>query len=147
MKKQISRALLGLVAALTLVVAAQAQAVNAVVITVPFDFVAGEKLMPAGRYTVRRITSDAESALIIRSVDGRASAVFLTNTGHAGPRGSALVFRLRGDRHFLAEVAMPGAASVRELPKSSAERRLQRELAEQKKADDSKTVTVIGSVQ
>ena len=147
MKKQISRVLLGLVAALTLVVAANAQAVNAVVINVPFDFVAGEKLMPAGRYAVRRVKSDAESALIIRSVDGRSTAVFLTNTGDARPRASALVFRLRGDRHFLAEVSMPGTASVRELPKSSAERRLQRELAEQKKADDSKTVTVIGSVR
>lgn len=148
MKKQISRALLGMAAALVLTVAANAQVMNSVVISVPFDFVAGEKVMPAGRYTVRRVTSAAESALIIRSEDGRSTAVLLTNTGEAHPRHTALVFRLRGDRHFLAEVSMPGAASVRELPKSAAERRLQRELAEQQqKADDAKTVTVIGSVQ
>jgi hypothetical protein len=42
---------------------------------------------------------------------------------------------------------MPGTASVRELPKAGAERRLERELAEQDKSDDSKTVTVVGSVQ
>ncbi|HEX7313383.1 MAG TPA: hypothetical protein VF297_05655 [Pyrinomonadaceae bacterium] len=147
MKKQISRALLGLSAALVLAVAVNAQAFHAVVISVPFDFVAGEKVMPAGRYTVRRVTADAESALIIRGEDGRSTAVFLTNTGGANPRTAALVFRLRGDRHFLAEVSMPGAASIRELPKSSAERRLERELAEQNKSDDSKTVTVVGSVQ
>lgn len=147
MKKQISRALLGLAAALALAVAANAQDLNTVLIRVPFDFVAGAKQMPAGRYTVRRLRSDAETALLLRSEDGRSTAVVLTNTGGANPRASALVFRQYGDRYFLAEVSMPGTASVRELPKTGAERRLERELAEQNKADESKTVTVVGSVQ
>ena len=146
MKKQISRALLGLAAALALAVAAHAQVLNAVVIRVPFDFVAGGKQLPAGSYTVRRVRSDAETALIIRSEDGRSSAVVLTNTGDGSPSTAALVFRQHGDRYFLAEVSMPGAASVRELPQTGAERRLARELAEQK-GGESKTVTVVGSVQ
>ena len=147
MKKQISRALLGLAAALALGVAANAQAVmNKVVIRVPFDFVAGGRQMPAGSYTVRRVRSDAEAALIIRSEDGRSSAVVLTNTGDAGPSTAALVFRQHGDRYFLAGVSVPGTASVRELPKSLAERRLERELSEGK-GGGSKTVTVVGSVQ
>ena len=146
MKKQISRALLGLAAALMLAVAANAQVLHTVVIRVPFDFVAGEKQMPAGRYTVRRVKSDAESALIIRSEDGRATSVVLTNTGDTNPRAAALSFRQHGDRHFLAEVSMPGTASVRELPTSGAERRLERELAEQK-GGESKEVTVVGSIQ
>lgn len=147
MKKQISRALLGLVAALMLGVAADAQVLNAVVIRVPFNFVAGDKQMPAGRYTVKRIKSDAESALLIRSVDGRSAAVVLTNTGEQNPRAAAFIFRQLGDRYFLAEVSMPGAASARELPKASSERRLERELAEQKKSDAAKTVTVVGSME
>ena len=147
MKKQISRALLGLAAALALAVAAHAQVLNAVVISVPFDFVAGEKQLPAGRYTVRRVRSDAESALLIRSEDGRSTAVVLTNTGDANPRTAALVFRQHGDRYFLAEVSVPGTASVRELPRAGAERRLERELAAQNKSGESKTVTVVGSVQ
>jgi hypothetical protein len=148
MKKQISRALLGLAATLVLAVAANAQVLHTVVMRVPFDFVAGGKQMPAGRYTVRRIRSDAESALLIRSEDGRATAVVLTNTGEPQPRSAALVFRQHGERHFLAEVSMPGTASVRELPKTAAERRLERELAERKAGDgESKTVTVVGSVQ
>ena len=147
MKKQTTRALLGLAAALMLTVAANAQVLNTVTVRVPFDFVAGEKQMPAGRYTVQRIRTDSESALLIRSEDGRSKAVVLTNTGEKSPRRAALSFRQLGVRYFLAEVSMPGTASVRELPKAGAERRLERELAEQDKSDDAKTITVVGGVQ
>ena len=147
MKKQISRALLGLAAALALAATASAQVSRTVLIRVPFDFVAGEKRMPAGRYTVQRIKSDSETALLIRSEDGRSSAVVLTNTGKSQPRTAALGFRQHGDRYFLAEVSMPGTASVRELHKAGVERRLERELAEQHKSGESKSVTVVGSVQ
>lgn len=147
MKKQISRALLGLAAALALAVAADAQVLHAFTIRVPFDFAAGGKQMPAGRYTARRIKSDSETALLIRSEDGRASAVVLTNKGEENPTAAALVFRQFGDRYFLAEVSMPGTASVRELPRTGAERKLERELAEQNRFEESKTVTVAGGVQ
>ena len=146
MKKQISRALLGLAATLALAFAANAQVFHTFVVRVPFDFYAGAKQMPAGRYTVRRVRADAESALIISSEDSRSSAVVLTNQGEADPSATALVFRQHGDRYFLAEVSMPGTASVRELPRTGAERRIERELAEQK-GGESKTVTVAGSVQ
>lgn len=146
MKKQISRALLGLVATLALAVAVNAQGLSTFVVSVPFDFIAGTKQLPAGRYTISRVRSDAETALIIRSEDGRSSAVFLTNRSDADPGAAAFVFRQHGDRYFLAEVSMPGTASVRELPKTGAERRIERELAEQK-GSESKTVTVVGNVQ
>ena len=147
MKKQISRALLSLAAALALTVAAHAQSWRTVSIRVPFDFVAGEKHLPAGRYTVQRIKSDSETALLIRSVDGRTSAVILTTTGAPQPSTAELLFRQHGDRYFLAAVSMPGTASVRELPRASAERRLERELAEQNQPAESKTVTIVGSVK
>lgn len=147
MKKQISRALLGLTATLALAVVCGAQGLHNVVISVPFDFVAGAKQLPAGRYTVSRVRTDAETALIIRSEDGRTGAVVLTNRGAANLNAAAeFVFRQHGDRYFLAEVSIPGTASVRELPKSGTERRLERELAE-RKGGESKNVTVIGSVQ
>jgi hypothetical protein len=147
MKKQISRALLGLAAALVLAVAADAQVLHAVTFRVPFDFAAGGKQMPAGRYTARRIKSDSEAALLIRNEDGRTSAVVVTNKGEENPTAAALVFRQHGDRYFLAEVSMPGTASVRELPRTGAERKLERELDEQNKPVESKTVTVAGGFQ
>lgn len=147
MKKQISRVLLGLVAALALTVVADAQVLRKVSINVPFDFVAGGKQMAAGNYTVRRIGSDAQTVLVIRNEDSHTSAIILSNAGKANPTAAAFVFRRHGGKHFLAEISMPGTASVRELPKSSAERRLERELAEQNTSDDMKTVTVVGSLQ
>jgi hypothetical protein len=148
MKKQITTALLGLTVALALAVSANARVLHVFVLNVPFNFVAGEKQMPAGRYTVQRVNFDAESALLIRSEDGRSTAIVLTNKAESQPRAAALTFRQHGDRYFLAEVSMPGTASVRELPKTGAERRLERELADEKNVDGaSKTVTVVGSVQ
>src|SRR5688572_9131306 len=150
MKKQISRALLGLVAVLTLAGAASAQSSRGVEVYVPFDFVAGEKRMPAGDYTVRRVRVDSETALVIQGAGKGAAAVVLTNRGDENPTRAALTFRQHGDRYFLAEVSMPGASSVREAPKTGAERRVERELAAQSKADsaaESKTVTVVGRVQ
>lgn len=149
MKKQISRALLGIVATLSLFVFVNAQTARAVVVQVPFDFVAGEKQLPAGRYMVRRIRSDSETTLIIRSVDGRTSTLVLTHTGEGNPRTASLSFRQHGERYFLAEVSMPGTSSIRELSKTGGERRVERELIEQAKSHEgeSKTVTVVGSVQ
>ena len=149
MKKQISRALLGLAATLALAVAAHAQVLNAVVIRVPFDFVAGAKQMPAGRYTVRRVRVDSESALLIRGEGSGAAAVVLTNRGGENPSGALLTFRQHGERYFLAEVSMPGAASAREVPKTGGERAAQREAAARSKPGtaEPKSVTIAGSLR
>jgi len=152
MKKQITRTLLGFFAALVLAAGAQAQTARAVEVQIPFDFVAGQKLLPAGGYTVRRVRVDSESALLIKGVGkGAASAVVLTSTGDENPERAALTFRQHGERYFLALVSMPGTASVRELAKTGAERAAERETAAAAKsdhgADDAKTVTVAGRVQ
>ena len=150
MKKQITSTLLGVVAVLALTAAAaHAQTARAIRVQVPFEFAAGGKQMPSGLYTVRRVRVDSESALVIRAEGGREAAIFLTNAGRGGAAVRAsLTFRQHGDRYFLAEVSIPGTASVRELPKSGGERRTERELIEEARAGkDSKTVTVVGSVQ
>ena len=150
MKKQITRTLVGLVMLLALVASASAQAARRVAIEVPFDFVAGQKHLPAGRYIVSRVQRDGESALMIRSEDGRHAAIFLTNSADATPARAELSFRrYDGERYFLASVSIPGAAEVREVRKSGGEERLEREMRAQAKTGDdaTKTVTVVGSVQ
>jgi hypothetical protein len=46
-------------------VAAHAQEEGKVVVSVPFDFFAGTKMLPAGNYSVSRSSSDTKSPLII----------------------------------------------------------------------------------
>lgn len=148
MKKQISMALLGLVLTLAAGAAAFAQTPHALVIQLPFDFVAGEKRMPAGRYAVSRVSVNAESALLIRSEDGHGAAVVLTSTGKAPASRAALSFRQYGGRYFLAEVSVPGMASVREVRKTGGEKRVEREfVAEAEDGGAVRKVTVVGSVQ
>ena len=145
MKKQISRTLLGFIAVLMLAAAANAQASRGIDVQVPFDFVAGQKQMPAGRYTVRRMRLDSETALLIRGEGKDAAAVVLTSSGDQNTTGASLTFRQHGERYFLAEISIPGTASVRELTKTRAER----ELIEQAKsgAAEPKTVTIAGTMR
>jgi hypothetical protein len=151
MKKQISMTVLGFFAVLVLAAAAaNAQTTRGIEIQVPFDFVAGKKQLPAGNYTVRRARFDSESVLIIQGEGkGAGAAVVLTNTGEEDPARASLTFRQLGERYYLAEVSMPGTASVRELVRTGAERAAERELIEQAKAGASnqKTVTIAGSVR
>ena len=148
MKKQITSALLGFVAVLVLAGTADAQTARGITVQVPFDFAAGGKLLPAGRYTVSRVRVDSESALVIRGERGGAASFVLTHTGGGSPARASLTFRQHGDRYFLAEVSMPGTSSVREVPKTGAERRAERELIEEAKAGgEQKKVTVFGSVE
>lgn len=143
MKKQISRTLLSLAAVLMLAASVPAQTAGVIRVHIPFDFVAGQKQLPAGRYIVRRVRRDSETALLIRAEGGRGSAVILTSAGEGDPGRASLSFRQLGERYFLAEVSMPGTSSVREVSQTGG----RRELIEQAKAGGTKKVTVLGSVR
>lgn len=151
MRKQITSALLGLATLFVLAAAAHAQTARGIAVQVPFDFVAGQKRLAAGRYIVRRVGSDSGSTLLIESADGRSAAVVFTGEGESSPRAAQVVFRRRGESFFLASVSVPGAASVREVPESRAEKKLAEELARRAKSGASdaavKTVAVAGEVR
>lgn len=153
MKKQIMRALLGFTLLTTLAASAQAQAGRRLNVHVPFDFVVAGRQLPAGDYSVRRVTKDSESTLIIQGKDGRGAATVITNAGAREPASAELTFRRRGGSYFLASVSIPGTASVRQVPPSKSETKRVRELIEQAKADGDSggdsagIVTVTGSVQ
>jgi hypothetical protein len=83
MKKQIMNALLGLAVVTTLAVSAYAQSGRRMTVHIPFDFVVSGKQMPAGDYSVRRVSKDSEGALLIQSEDGRRVATVFTNASAA----------------------------------------------------------------
>ncbi len=152
MKKQIMIALLGITILAAMAVTASAQAGRRLTVHVPFDFVVGGRQLPAGDYSVRRITKESETALMIQSADGRSAATVMTNASGEEPSRAELTFRQHGDEYFLASVSMPGTVSVREVPRSKAEQRRTRELIEQAEAgrgpeEPAAVVTVAGTVQ
>ena len=150
MKKQIMRAVVGFALMTVLAASSYAQSGRRLTVHVPFDFVVAGRQMPAGDYSVRRVSKDSEVALIIQSRDGRKVATVFTNSSRREPQRADLRFRQHGENYFLSEISIPGTAGVREIPRSKSEEMRVRELIEQAKAGGdsaTKTVTVIGNVQ
>jgi len=113
MKKWYSSVVLTVTCLLGLSMSAHAQDVDKVAVNVPFDFVAGGQSLPAGTYTISRVSDQTSSALLIRSND---SSLFLlpivfdeVSADHA-----ELSFQHIGDKYFLSKVGtLSGAYAIR----------------------------------
>lgn len=77
-----------------------------VVVTVPFEFIAGTKTLPAGTYTVRSTSAVAKSPLIISNRDGGAILLPLAFDDTAAADAS-LSFNQVGDQHLLSQIKTP----------------------------------------
>lgn len=100
----------------------QAQSEGRVEVNIRFDFQVGNKVLPAGEYTVKPLT---QKSVVIKSADGREVLVALTpNSVKAGAKATTekLVFRRYGNQYFLAQVWTIRGADGRELAPSKAER-------------------------
>jgi len=108
-----------------LLVASAAQAQTNVKADIPFDFVVGNQSMPAGEYLVAS-QGFGSPAIWIRSEDGKATAVTMTNACvSADPSDKTkLVFRHLAGQYFLSQIWTEGNSSGRELLKSKTEMHL-----------------------
>ena len=84
---------------------------------IPFSFYVGNKVMPAGQYTVLQLN---ETATVLQLSDRSASKVFIT---HSAQRKEAItepvmVFRHIGDLHFLSQIWNGDGNQGRELAPS-----------------------------
>ena len=98
---------------------------------VPFNFAVGSKILPAGTYDIGAISSDPKM-LLLKARDGNSSMIVGSNSAE-NPKGaekSKLVFNRYRDQYFLAEIWVKGATSGRQLPKTSREKELAKELAQ-----------------
>ncbi len=95
---------------------ASAQVADQVVAHVPFQFVAGDAVLPAGTYTVRPDSSDPTMLWIINA-DGRPASAVLTEWGGPDNDGTQamLQFKKYGEAYMLSSVALPGEAA-RQIP-------------------------------
>ena len=71
MKKHYASIVLTLASLIGLGVSAVGQEKPEVVVNVPFDFVVGDRTLPAGKYTVNRASDDHLGPLSFRSYDAR----------------------------------------------------------------------------
>ncbi len=87
---------------------------------IPFDFHAGEKVLPAGRYTVRQ----QGSILLLRTTEGAKGAALMTNATYSAGRSAPaqLVFHRYGDTYFLSVVWSQESPFGRELLLTKSER-------------------------
>jgi len=121
MKKQYLTVLFTLICVLGLGLGARAQEEDTVVTKVPFDFVAGGKVLPAGKYTVNRVSPTTGSReLEMRSYETRAS-VFVLPTVFDDVRSDKvqLHFEHLGDTYFLSAVETPIGTYSIDIPPSA----------------------------
>jgi hypothetical protein len=100
---------------------------------IPFDFVVGDKTLPAGEYVVGMITNSSDEGIVVRSRDGKRSAMRLTSSVQATmrhERGALTFYRGDVDKiYYLKDIWKSGAAVGRQLLPSKAQRAAERRLA------------------
>lgn len=139
MEKQILRnaTTFGLFAVLALVAAvstARAQSPVNISVDVPFDFYVGDRLMSAGRYTVKRVARDTNRVLVVAGQDeGDRVTAMTAPVTRREVRQSQLVFHRYGEQYFLRGTWTVGdteGCAFAESKQERAARRMRRQLVE-----------------
>jgi hypothetical protein len=116
-------AIIILATALTAGAQAQSSSAQRVIANIPFAFTVGSKTLPAGKYTITVVNPSSDRrALQIRSMNGRSSAIVLTNaiSGHMSD-SSKLVFERYDDRYFFAQAQLSGDSTTLAALRSKSE--------------------------
>jgi hypothetical protein len=121
MKKQYFAILLTVVGVFGLSAGARAEDQDAVVVNVPYDFVAGSRVLPPGTYTVsRRDSSGARETLVISSRETKASVLVLpTFFAEGRSQNPHLDFETVGNRHFLSLIQTSHGVYTLAIPPSA----------------------------
>ena len=116
MNKSYLTAVLTLTCLLGSGVTARAQDTEGVRVNVPFEFVAGGETLPAGTYTVGRLSPEPYSTIVIT---GNGHGALVLPSAIDGPRAEQpkLSFEHVGDKYFLSEVDTPGGNYTLALPR------------------------------
>jgi hypothetical protein len=113
------------------VASVSAQNAGDLAVSIPFEFAAGGKTLPAGDYYVRRSFDGSRTIMRLVSKSDSVSVYLATHAVQTNniQNDSKLVFNKYGQQLFLAQVWSAGRSTGEELNKSGRERGLQRELA------------------
>lgn len=111
------------------VVTVQAQSRGKLEVNIPFEFQIGNQTLPAGEYSVKRLT---QNSILVQSADGQESVIAQTpGTVQAKSNRTAaqekLVFHKYGSQYFLSQVWMVRGSEGRALNQTDAERQAAKE--------------------
>jgi hypothetical protein len=88
-----------------LTIPAKAQAVDQLIVKVPFPFVAAGQTFSAGEYKISRLRDEEPRILVLTSLENRAAVVTLLTESHeTSNHKGQLVFTTVGDQHVLSSV-------------------------------------------
>jgi hypothetical protein len=119
MKKQYVTVLVALICVITLGLAAQAQDEDTVIAKVPYDFVAGGVVLPAGTYRISRVDTGGIRELAISSYETGASALLLPTVFADAPEEHPhLTLKLVGGKYFLSGIQTANGVYTLALPRS-----------------------------
>lgn len=117
MRYKLGNALLILASLCGLVVGARAE--THLIVKIPYQFVAGGRTLPAGTYTVSRLSDDRRAGLIIVSYEQRSGVLVLTNQFENRPADDAKVrFERVGDMYYLSSIETLDGVYTVPLPRS-----------------------------
>ena len=125
MTKKIINTLTGLVLLLAVAAPLHAGSIlnHEMTVSVPFGFIAGDKSLPAGDYSVQ---VNPERGSVVLHQEGQSPLILLTNqreSTNTPPRGK-LVFKRYGANFFLSEVWNQDNATGQALTPSAAEKEM-----------------------
>jgi hypothetical protein len=106
MKKLYLRIAVALAGIAALGITTKAQAVDQIVVTVPFEFVVGGTTLPAGTYRVHRVSKDDPTGgLVLTSYENHAIATVLPiDIESAHNNKPELTFRTAAGQHLLSRI-------------------------------------------
>jgi hypothetical protein len=104
-------------------ISAQEQAVKA---NVPFDFTVGDKLLPAGHYTISLANANV---IKIQNSEQRVTILTMATADGNESNTGKLVFNKYGDQYFLREILCSQAAMNMAVPASKQEKRVRTQQA------------------
>jgi hypothetical protein len=111
-----------------------AQTVDRMSFKIPFEFHVGNARFAPGDYEMQTRVNQDPLLFKLRSVENNSTVLFYTLSAMSArePETSQLIFSRYGNEYFLRKVWREGAVNQRELPASSAERKLRKKTHDKK---------------
>ena len=122
---KISRTLLSIAAVSALSIGFAFAQVGSLNVSIPFAFTAGKAVLPAGDYTIE--PRFGSPVVFIRNLQNRETIAILAqpNYGSYKDTGSKVVFRVHGDKHYLASTWIGSTGTGRQFMETSDERKVE----------------------